>query len=159
MHTLEMRTNQRLPDCHQTFQVVLGHLSGYQLCMLFHPTRHHSHQCTSQRLPHSTHHHHHLRQRARCSSTLGRRADHSVVSQRCRTEGADRHRLQDLSGPCSEPVAEAMAWAGRLCHEAAGAIKNKPEADRAVHRTCAYGWRSCAVWLRRRGWRQNTCRS
>ena len=51
MHTLEMRTDQRLPDCHQHVQEVLGHLSEYQLCMLFHPTRHHSHLCTNQRLP------------------------------------------------------------------------------------------------------------
>ena len=33
--------------------------------------------------------------------------------------------------PCSEPVAEAMAEAGRRHQEAAGAIKNKPEAERA----------------------------
>ena len=33
--------------------------------------------------------------------------------------------------PCSEPVAQATAEAGRLYHEAAGVIKNKPEAERA----------------------------
>ena len=33
--------------------------------------------------------------------------------------------------PCSEPVDEAMAEAGRRHQEAAGAIKNKPEAERA----------------------------
>ena len=33
--------------------------------------------------------------------------------------------------PCSESVAEAMAEAGRLYHESAGAIKSKPEAERA----------------------------
>ena len=37
--------------------------------------------------------------------------------------------------PCAEPVAEAMAEAmaeaGRLYHDSAGAIKNKPEAERA----------------------------
>ena len=33
--------------------------------------------------------------------------------------------------PCSEPVAEAMAEAGRRHQKAAGAIKNKPEAERA----------------------------
>ena len=33
--------------------------------------------------------------------------------------------------PCSEPVAEAMAEAGRRHQEAAGAIKNKAEAERA----------------------------
>ena len=33
--------------------------------------------------------------------------------------------------PCSEPVAEAVAEAGRRHQEAAGAIKNKPEAERA----------------------------
>ena len=27
MHTVEMWTHQRLPDCHQTVQEVLGHLS------------------------------------------------------------------------------------------------------------------------------------
>ena len=48
MHTLEMQTHQRLPDCHQTVQEVLGHLSEYQLCMQFHPAHHH--QSTSQRL-------------------------------------------------------------------------------------------------------------
>ena len=47
--------------------------------------------------------------------------------------------LRDLSStvfktylvPCSENVAEAMAEAGRLYHDSAGAIKNKPEAERA----------------------------
>ena len=33
--------------------------------------------------------------------------------------------------PWSEPVAEAMAEAGRFYHEAAGAINDKPEAERA----------------------------
>ena len=33
--------------------------------------------------------------------------------------------------PCSESVAEATAEAGRLYHESAGAIKSKPEAERA----------------------------
>ena len=33
--------------------------------------------------------------------------------------------------PCSESVAEAMAEAGRLYHESAGAIKSKPEVERA----------------------------
>ena len=33
--------------------------------------------------------------------------------------------------PSSENVAEAMAEAGRLHHDSAGAIKNKPEAERA----------------------------
>ena len=33
--------------------------------------------------------------------------------------------------PSSENVAEAMAEAGRLYHDSAGAIKNKPEAERA----------------------------
>ena len=28
----------------------------------------------------------------------------------------------------------------------------------SVHRTCTCGWRSCAAWQRRRGWRQSTCR-
>ena len=31
MHTLEMQKHQRLPDCHQTVQEFLGHLSEYQL--------------------------------------------------------------------------------------------------------------------------------
>ena len=57
MHTLEMRT-QRLPDCHQPVQEVLGHLSEYQLCMQCHPTHHHhSDQRTSQRLLRSGHRH------------------------------------------------------------------------------------------------------
>ena len=59
IHTLlEMRTHQRLPGCHQTVQEVLGHLSEYQLCTQFHPTRHHSRQCTSQHLPHRILHSH-----------------------------------------------------------------------------------------------------
>ena len=33
--------------------------------------------------------------------------------------------------PCAEPVAEAMAEAGRFHHEAAGAIKDRQEAERA----------------------------
>ena len=53
-----MRTHQHLPDCHQTVQEVLGHLSEYQLCMQCHPTHHHSHQCSSQRLLRSCHRHH-----------------------------------------------------------------------------------------------------
>ena len=61
--------------------------------------------------------------------------------------------------PCSESVAEAMAEAGRLYHESAGAIKSKPEAERADAQEqlgCMCGWRSCAVWQRRGGWRRNT---
>ena len=57
-HTLEMRTHQHLPDCSQTVQEVLGHLSEYQLCMQCHPTHHHSHQRTSQRFLRSGHRHH-----------------------------------------------------------------------------------------------------
>ena len=37
--------------------------------------------------------------------------------------------------PSSENVAEAMAEAGRLYHDSAGAIKNKPEAERAGRST------------------------
>ena len=33
--------------------------------------------------------------------------------------------------PCAEPVAEAMAETGLFSHEAAGAIKDKPQAERA----------------------------
>ena len=33
--------------------------------------------------------------------------------------------------PCSEKVAETLAEAGRLYHESAGAIKNRPEVERA----------------------------
>ena len=33
--------------------------------------------------------------------------------------------------PCAEPVAVAMAEAGRFYHETAGAIKDRPEAERA----------------------------
>ena len=53
--------------------------------------------------------------------------------------------------PCAESVAEAMAEAGRFYHEAAGAIKDRPEAERAeaheqlgppfVHVWVAKGWR------------------
>ena len=66
--------------------------------------------------------------------------------------------------PGSESVSEAMAEAGRIYHESAGAIKNKTEAERADAqeqlgpRTCMCGWRSCAVWQRRGGWHQNTWR-
>ena len=55
--------------------------------------------------------------------------------------------------PCAEPVAEAMAEAGRFYHEVAGAIKDRPEAERAeaheqlgppfVHVWVAKGWRRC----------------
>ena len=57
-HTLEMRTHQRLPDCHLTVQRSSGSLSEYQLCMQCHPTHHHSHQRTSQRLLRRGHRHH-----------------------------------------------------------------------------------------------------
>ena len=53
-----MLTHQRLPDCRQTVQEVLGHLSEYQLCMQCHPTHHHSHQRTSQRLLRNGDRHH-----------------------------------------------------------------------------------------------------
>ena len=46
------------------------------------------------------------RQRARRSPTPGRRADHCVVSQRGKTERADRHRPQDLPGVKNKAVAE-----------------------------------------------------
>ena len=39
------------------------------------------------------------RQRSRCSLATGPGAGHSVVSQRGRAEGIDRHRLQNLSCP------------------------------------------------------------
>ena len=66
------------------------------------------------------------RQRSRCSSATGRGAAHSVVGQRGRAEGIDHHRLQNLSASGS-----AMAEAGRFNHEAAGAIRDRPEAERA----------------------------
>ena len=52
---------------------------------------------------------------------------------------ANAAELRDLTStvfktylvPSSENVAEAMAEAGRLFHDSAGAIKNKPEAERA----------------------------
>ena len=67
-------------------------------------------------------------QRARGSATLGGRAGYSVSAE-----------LRDLTSTVfkkylvssSENVAEAMAEAGRLYHDSAGAIKNKPEAERA----------------------------
>ena len=55
MHTLEIRTHQRLPDCHQTVQ------KFWVICWsthCVHPSRHHSHQCTSQHHPHSILRHH-----------------------------------------------------------------------------------------------------
>ena len=56
--------------------------------------------------------------------------------------------------PCSESVAEATAEAGRLYHESAGAIKNKPEAERAEAqeqlgpsvRACVGGVSCAATW-------------
>ena len=50
--------------CHQTVQEVLGHLSEDQLCMQCHPTHHHSHQRTSQRLLRSCHRHRLLSQQS-----------------------------------------------------------------------------------------------
>ena len=55
MHTLEMLTHQRLSDCHQTVQ------KFWVICWsthCVHPSRHHSHQCTSQHHPHSILRHH-----------------------------------------------------------------------------------------------------
>ena len=62
--------------------------------------------------------------------------------------------------PCAEPVAEAMAEAmaeaGRFYHEAAGAIKDRPEADRAeAHEQL--GPPFVHVWVAQ-GWRRSTCR-
>ena len=48
--------------------------------------------------------------------------------------------------PCSESVAEAMAEAGRLYHEYAGAIKSKPEAERADAQE-QLGPRNVHVWV------------
>ena len=66
--------------------------------------------------------------------------------------------------PCAEPVAEAMAEAGRFYHEAAGAIKDRPETERAeAHEQL--GPPFVHVWVaflrsltQRRGWRQSTWR-
>ena len=95
----------------------------------------------------------------------GRCAGHSVVGQRGRAEGIYCHRLQNLSCPCAEPVAEAMAEAGRFYHEAAGAIKDRPEAERAeaheqlgppfVHVWVAFLRSVAPKW---EGRRQSTCR-
>ena len=57
--------------------------------------------------------------------------------------------------PWVEPVAEAMAEAGRFYHEAAGAIKDRPEAERAeAHEQLGppfvHVWVACAAWRRRR---------
>ena len=103
------------------------------------------------------------RKRSRCHSAPGGRAGDSVSGQRGRTERADRHRVQDVV-PYSESVAEVMAEAGRLYHESAGAIKSKPEAERAdaqeqlgpphVHVWVAF-LRSLAAT---RSWHQNTKR-
>ena len=60
------------------------------------------------------------------------RAGYSVSGQSGRTERPDLHSVQGHTWvPSSENVAEAMAEAGRLYHDSAGAIKNKPEAERA----------------------------
>ena len=68
----------------------------------------------------------------RYSAPCGRAGDSvPVPGQRGRTERADRHRIQDVSGPGSESVSEAMAEVGRIYHESAGAVKTKPEAERA----------------------------
>ena len=66
--------------------------------------------------------------------------------------------------PCAEPVAGAVAEAGRFYHDAAGANKDKPEAERAeaheqlgppfVHVWVAF-LRSLAAT---KGWRQSTWR-
>ena len=69
--------------------------------------------------------------RPRRHSAPGGRAGDFVSGQRGRTERADCHRVQDVLVPGSESVAETMAEAGRLYHESAGAIKSKPEAERA----------------------------
>ena len=55
--------------------------------------------------------------------------------------------------PGSESVAEAMAEAGRLYHEFAGAIKSKPEAERADAQE-QLGPPYVHVWVG--GWHQNT---
>ena len=68
------------------------------------------------------------RQRSRCSSATGRGADHSVVSQRGRAEGTDRHRLQNLSPARSPWRRQWQRQVGSI--KAAGAIKDKPEAER-----------------------------
>ena len=62
--------------------------------------------------------------RTKRHSALGGRAGDSVSGQRGRTERADRHRVQDVFG-------SRLGEAGRIYHESAGAIKSKPEAERA----------------------------
>ena len=62
--------------------------------------------------------------------------------------------------PCAEPVAEAMAEAmaeaGRFYHEAGGAIKDRPDADRAeAHEQL--GPPFVHVWVAK-GWRRSTWR-
>ena len=64
-------------------------------------------------------------------SAPGGRAGDSVSGQRGRTERADCHHVQDVSCSRVKSVSEAMAEAGRIFHESAGAIKSKPEAVRA----------------------------
>ena len=78
-------------------------------------------------------------QRARGSSTLA-----DVLATLSLVNAAE---LRDLTStvfktylvPSSENVAEAMAEAGRLYHDFAGAIKNKPEAERADALSCTCG--------------------
>ena len=69
--------------------------------------------------------------RPRCHSAPGRRAGDSVSGRRA----AELRELTALFKTClvpgSESVSEAMAEAGRIYHESAGAIKSKPEAVRA----------------------------
>ena len=78
-------------------------------------------------------------QRARGSSTLA-----DVLATLSLVNAAE---LRDLTStvfktylvPSSENVAEATAEAGRLYHDSAGAIKNKPEAERADALSCTCG--------------------
>ena len=70
-------------------------------------------------------------QRTRGSATTGGRADYSVSGQRAELRDLTSTVFKTYLVPSSENVAEAMAEAGRLYHDSAGAIKNKPEAERA----------------------------
>ena len=67
------------------------------------------------------------RQRSRCSSALATLCPVNAAELRELTATVFKTYLV----PCVEPVAEAMAEAGRFYHKAAGAMKDMPEAERA----------------------------
>ena len=98
------------------------------------------------------------RQRSRSSS------GHSVVSRRGRAEGIDRHRLQNLSCPLRGASGRGNGRSRFSITKQRAPSTTDPRqnaqrlTDSSVHLSCTCGWRSCAAWRRRRGWRQSKCR-